>query len=82
MRDELKDEILDDVRGLQTRLASDGWQSVARVRDGEDNVFVMLKTDGDVLVGVTVLVSSGSELVFTNVAGRIDMDQLARLAES
>jgi len=82
LREGAGEEVLDEVRGLQARLVSDGWQNVARVRDGSDHVFVMLKSEGQDLVGVTVLVVNESELVFTNVAGRIDLDQLARLAES
>ncbi len=67
------------LREVADRLRKKGWQPLARVRDGGDEVHVLLLPGGKTVDGLTVMVrSSDGELVFANIAGKID---LARLGE-
>jgi hypothetical protein len=68
---------------VRETLDARGWNRVATVRDGTDNVAVFLKTGaGDAIEGlvVTVLQRSG-EAVFVNVVGDIVPEQLAVLGD-
>jgi hypothetical protein len=53
-------------------LAGKGWSPVAKVRQDDDRVDVLMKADGDKIVGFAVFVAGESELVFVNVAGDMD----------
>ncbi len=83
----------DDVRKLQEatrvfremagRLRKEGWQPLARVRDGGDEVHVLLLPGGKTVEGLTVMVrSADGELVFANIAGKIDLAQLGELVQA
>jgi len=65
-------------------LKEDGWEQIARVRqDGEGVMVLVLRDDKneDLLAGVTVMVSEDADnMVFANIAGRIDLGMVAKLA--
>ncbi len=68
------------IESLRGDLVDDGWDDLAQVNDGEDQVRVMVKGDGDRLDGLTVMVvDSGGEAVFVNIAGHIDPSDLGKL---
>jgi len=81
--------VLRFVESTGTKLESDGWRSVVRVREDDEQVRVYMKpgTDGT-LSGVTVMVTEaghgddggGGEAVFINVAGKIRPEQLGQIA--
>ncbi|TWT46750.1 DUF4252 domain-containing protein [Botrimarina hoheduenensis] len=60
-----------------TRLQSAGWQSIVRVRDGDDeSVDVMVLPRGqDEIAGIVVLVAEPGELVFVNIAGDLNAEE-------
>ena len=65
-------------------LKEDGWEQIARVREHGEGVTVLVllddKNEGS-LAGVTVMVSeNGDNVVFANIAGRIDLSMVAELA--
>lgn len=64
-------------REIAGRLRKEGWQPLARVRDEGDEVHVLLLPGGKTVDGLTVMVrSSDGELVFANIAGKIDLSRL------
>ena len=63
-------------RGLEER----GWERLARIREKDSRIIDMALHDGAVIQGLTVLVVEGDgELVFANIAGRIDLAQIGKL---
>ncbi|MDH3284727.1 MAG: DUF4252 domain-containing protein [Acidobacteriota bacterium] len=79
----LRDGVAEEVRGhladIRRTLERDGWQKIVEVRDGDENVNVLLKSGDDVIHGITVLVTDGNEMVFANVAGDLHMDEIQRV---
>lgn len=67
---------------LTRRLEKQGWERLARVREKDTRISVMVLNDGELILGLTVLViePSGGELVFANIAGRIDPASLGKLS--
>jgi hypothetical protein len=55
-----------------TTLAGKGWSTVARVRQDDQHVDVLMKTVDDKIVGFVVFVAGDGDLVFVNIAGDID----------
>ncbi len=77
-----------DARAMAAKIADDlkedGWDQVARVREGDESVTVLVllddKHEGS-LAGITVMVSEGEgEIVFANIAGRIDLSLVGKFA--
>lgn len=63
-------------RELQKR----GWEQAVRVRDEDEQVDLLLRSDGKTIAGLVVVVASDDdETVFVNIVGEIDPSQLARL---
>lgn len=67
-------------RALVERMGAGGWSAIARVRDGTTRVTVWVLPRGERFEGLTVLVRDGRDVVFTNIAGTIDMQRLQALA--
>ena len=65
-------------------LLEDGWEQIARVREGGEGVIVLVLLDDEdegLLAGVTVMVNEdGDNMVFANIAGSIDLGMAAKLA--
>ncbi len=76
-------EPLQHTIGKLVKLLQDkGWERIARVQEDESNVavFVLYDRRMEELEGLTVIVSEGSdELVFANIAGRIDLELIGRI---
>ena len=68
---------VDDAAG---RLEREGWQRVVYVQEGGEKVRVYARTEGQQVNGLTLMVFDGMEAVFMNVAGRLDPEQLGRIA--
>jgi hypothetical protein len=65
---------------MSDRLQRDGWERVMTVRDGGDRADVLLRTDGQHIHGMTVLVSDGeSEAVLVNLMGDIRPEQFSHV---
>jgi hypothetical protein len=70
-----------DVDLLRSQLKTPAWTRVAGVRstrDGED-VAVFLKMEKDTIAGLVIIAAQPTQLTFVNIAGPIDLDQLASL---
>jgi hypothetical protein len=66
---------------MEERLLDRGWERLARVQEGDEIVRVLMLVNDEIVSGLVVLVVDDSEIVFANVAGDIDMNQLGALAE-
>lgn len=72
--------------GLVRDLKKDGWDQVAHVREPDEEVTVLVllddKHEGS-LSGITVMVcdSEGNNIVFANIAGRIDLSIAGKVAQ-
>ena len=75
-----------EVRKIERRLVGDGWERIARIKesDAEIKVLVLLHDD-EMIEGLVVMVFSLEDdepvLVFANIAGLIDMAALEDLGE-
>jgi hypothetical protein len=66
------------MEGMSTRLKDDGWEPVMTVRDDREQVHMLLRTTGERISGMTVLVSDGeSEAVIVNLMGNIQPEQFS-----
>lgn len=78
-----------EVKGMQQKLERDGWERFVYVRESAEesySAYIHLrptgKNDEDEVDGLTVLGFTGDgELLFVNLAGRIDMERIASLGE-
>ena len=76
----------EEVRAIERRLVDDGWERIARIKepDAEIKVLVLLH-DEELIEGLVVMVFSVEDdepvLVFANIAGLIDMEALEDLGE-
>lgn len=67
---------------MAAELAHDGWQTVVRVREGDEHVDVLIKPDGENIAGFTVLAAGDDgDAVFVNGYGKISPRDLARLVD-
>jgi hypothetical protein len=80
------DKIVQQVRDIERRLVADGWERVARVKDRGEEVKVLVLTEDEQTFGglvVTVVERDGDEaqVVFANIAGKIDLAAIERISE-
>ena len=69
---------------LVNLLQDKGWERIARVQEDDSYVavFVLYDSRMEELEGLTVIVSEdGDELVFANIAGRIDLELVGRIGK-
>jgi hypothetical protein len=80
LRDGTQDEVFDRMAEIRADLEGRGWQKIAEVREQSERVNVLMKTTEEAILGITVLVLDGKQLVFANIAGEMTMEDLERLA--
>src|SRR5688572_14828168 len=80
-------DVMKFVNDTTARLEGDGWNSIVRVNDGDEQVRIYVKPGADATIsGLTVMVTDGGgdggggEFVFINVSGVIQPEQLGRIA--
>lgn len=79
------DANLGDVRrkaaGLSRDLDKRGWETVVRVREDDEHVDLFMKSNGDRISGLMIMVVQDheDETVFVNIVGDIDPAQIGRL---
>jgi hypothetical protein len=70
----------DEIHRMTQRLESEGWERWGRVRQSEGKITVLAHTDGDQIDGLVVFVfqqsGNDTQLVFTNIAGPMDLGML------
>jgi len=60
----------------------ESWERVVRIRKREEIVYVFVHTDRhEEIDGLLVLVQNRDELIFTNLVGPVDLEQVAAMAE-
>lgn len=73
------------VRGLldrtEKKLLSRGWERLARVREPGTEVKVLVLNNDSTVTGLVVMVFEEDQIVFTNVAGDLDLEKLGELGE-
>ena len=80
------EDITKRLREIERRLVDSGWQRVARVKDRGEEVKVLVLTEDEETFGglvVTVIDRSGegAEVVFANIAGKIDLAAIERISQ-
>ncbi len=69
------------IRELARSFERAGWETLVRVREDDEDVFIYLDTAGDVINGLVVmsLDQDENEATFVTIDGRIDPAQIGRL---
>lgn len=65
----------------ESRLAKEGWERLARIREESARVNVFVLNGGEKIRGVVVMVAEDGAYIFTNLAGQIDPELLGELSE-
>ena len=75
------DHVQERTFAFAKRLESNGWDTVVRVRDDEEDVHVHVRVDDGAIAGMVVMVIApdDDETVFVNIVGEIDPQQIGRL---
>jgi hypothetical protein len=70
-----------DLDNIRNQLRAPAWQRVIGVKDADsnENSDIYLHVEGGKTTGVAILVSEPREITVINIAGAIDLDQLAEL---
>jgi len=70
-----------EIRELARSFERDGWETLVRVREDDEDVYIYLDTSGDVINGLVVmsLDEEEDEATFVTIDGRIDPAQIGRL---
>lgn len=64
-------------------LEANGWESLVRLREDDEELYVYSRIEDGEMVGTTVLVlEPDDQVVLVNVVGRLDLALLASLADS
>jgi hypothetical protein len=74
------------VRDVEKKLVADGWERMARIRDEEAEIKVLvLVQNEDTIDGLVVMIVNAEDdepnLVFANIAGPIDLAALEKLGD-
>jgi len=80
------EQVVREIREIESRLIGRGWERVARVRERDEEVKVLvLVEDEKTYSGLVVMVVDRSgtpaEIVFANIAGTLDLAAIERLGE-
>lgn len=80
-RPALHNQLTSRTEGLSRRLKEQGWETIVRVRDEGENVDMFLRQRGERVQGMMVSVVSPDEqeVVFINIVGEIDPEEVGRL---
>jgi hypothetical protein len=78
---EASGKLRDEAAGLERDLRRKGWDRVAMIREADASIRVWLLLREDLIDGLVVLITGEDEIVFTNIAGTIDMAKLRELTE-
>ena len=74
---------LETMRDVSSRLQSDAWAPIVKVRDEGERVDIFMKMAGENVEGLTVMVTGDeNEAVFVNIIGSIQPDELSRVMDS
>ena len=77
-------KLAERIRSTESALLKKNWIRLAKIKDGNEHVTVLILYDEDTIRGLTVMVNdSGPDgsFVFANIAGVIDLAAIQRLGE-
>ena len=66
----------------ERKLLGQGWQRLARVKEDNSVVKVLVLNDEASILGLVVLVADDNEIVFANIAGTLNLAAIAKIGES
>jgi hypothetical protein len=69
------------VAETDAKLLKQGWERLARVREPEGEVKILVLPAGDVIRGLVVMVVNEEQVVFANIAGVLDLAKIAAIGE-
>jgi len=73
--------IITELNHAASRLEADGWQSIVKIREHDENIRLLVRDNGETIEGLTVLIGDGTdEVVLVNIVGEIDPEALGRLS--
>jgi len=78
--------VVAELRDIERRLMASGWERLARVRDKDEEVKVLVLTEDEkTFGGLVVLVvepeDGATQVVFANIAGQLDLAAIERLGD-
>jgi len=68
------------IRSAAQKLTENGWTSMVRIRDDDEEVYIYFKEQAGEMMGLTVLSLEGDEAMLINLVGKIDPAGLGSLA--
>lgn len=74
------DQVRSGIRQASERLADNGWISMVRIRDEDEEVYIYFKEQEEEMMGLTVLSLENDEVMLINLVGKIDPAGLGSLA--
>jgi hypothetical protein len=80
----LSDKLTRELAAMESSLLKKGWVRLAKIKEGGENVVVLVLSDDEAIHGLTVMVSesgAGGSFVFANVVGTIDLAAIQQLGE-
>ena len=75
------DEVQGRIKVLARRLEAQGWDTIIRVREDDEDINIHVRVDDGAIAGMVVMVVApgDDETVFVNIVGEIDPEQIGRL---
>ncbi|ANM31511.1 hypothetical protein ABI59_20980 [Acidobacteria bacterium Mor1] len=73
----MMDDLRQRISAIDKRLRGKGWERIAMVREGRETVRVLILNTEETVDGLLVMMVDDEEMVFANLAGTIDLRQLA-----
>ncbi len=71
------------MRQTERRLMGQGWERLARVKEDETEIKVLVLNDEEAILGLVVMVASDeNEFVFANIAGELNLAAISAIGES
>lgn len=72
---------INQINEMARALEADGWETLVRVRDEDENTYVYLRPDGSLLDGMVVITldEDDNEATFVSIDGLIDPSSIADL---
>lgn len=72
---------LEQVVKVRKLLSGANWQPVVQVQETGEQVQIFMKSEGDVMQGLTVMAVDAEEAVFINILGSIDPEQMSKVMD-
>ena len=60
------------VKKMSSRLREDNWQPVVLIQEDNEQTHMLIRSDGDRILGLTLITSDGEEAVVINLMGHLD----------